>query len=104
MRLHSKNLGSAKEGMLKLSHLGTHEKVLIPRRGTLYEYQLQLSKLYRGDGRRESGTIQRGGVADLREKFIHAIASAPFSSRTPLVHKLYIVDHRKLVAGGVENE
>jgi hypothetical protein len=29
MRLHSKNLGSAKEGMLKLSHLGTHEKVLI---------------------------------------------------------------------------
>jgi hypothetical protein len=29
MRLHSKNLGSAKEGMLKPSHLGTHEKVLI---------------------------------------------------------------------------
>jgi hypothetical protein len=72
-----------KGGMLKLSHLGTHEKVLIQDEELFMNTSFNFLSYTGGDGRRESGTIQRGGVADLREKFIHAIASVPSSSRTP---------------------
>jgi len=66
-----------KGGMLKLSHLGTHEKVLIQDEELFMNTSFNFLSYTGGDGRRESGTIQRGGVADLLEKFIHAIASAP---------------------------
>jgi hypothetical protein len=69
-------------GLLRLAFLGTHEKVLIQDDEVFMNSSFNFLSYTGGDGRRESGTIQRGGISELRLKFIDAIASAPVSNGT----------------------
>ena len=57
---------------LWLVHLGTHEKVIIQDDQLFVNSSFNFFSYTGGDGRRESGTIQRGGVGPFRDKFLAA--------------------------------
>jgi hypothetical protein len=65
-----------RSGLLRLAFLGTHEKVPIQDNEVFMNSSFNFLSYTGGDGRRESGTIQRGGISELRQKFIDAIGSA----------------------------
>lgn len=64
-------------GQLHLAHLSTHEKVLIQDDRVFVNSSFNFLSYTGGDGRRESGTIQRGGVATIRNKFLDAFGNQP---------------------------
>ena len=57
---------------LWLVHLGTHEKVIVQDDQIFVNSSFNFFSYTGGDGRRESGTLQHGGVGPFRDKFISA--------------------------------
>ena len=57
---------------LWLVHLGTHEKVIIQDDHLFVNTSFNFFSYTGKDGRRESGALQRGGVAPIRDKFLSA--------------------------------
>lgn len=57
---------------LWLEHLNTHEKVIIQDDEIFVNSSFNFFSYTGGDGRRESGTLQHGGVRLVRDKFISA--------------------------------
>jgi hypothetical protein len=64
----------ASTGMLTLSHLKTHEKVIIQDDAIFVNSSFNFLSYTGGDGRRESGTITRRGVRHIRDKFLAAFS------------------------------
>lgn len=63
------------EKKLWLVHLNTHEKVIIQDDSLFVNSSFNFLSYTGGDGRRESGTLQRGGVVYVRDKFLNAFPS-----------------------------
>jgi hypothetical protein len=59
-------------GLLRLSHLSTHEKVIVQDDRVFVNSSFNFLSYTGGDHRRESGTIWRGGVGPIRDKFVAA--------------------------------
>jgi hypothetical protein len=57
---------------LWLVHLGTHEKVIVQDDQLFVNSSFNFFSYTGGDGRRESGTLQRGSVGPFRDKFLLA--------------------------------
>jgi hypothetical protein len=57
---------------LWLVHLNTHEKVIVQDNSLFVNSSFNFLSYTGGDGRRESGTLQRGNVECVREKFLNA--------------------------------
>jgi hypothetical protein len=57
---------------LWIAHLNTHEKVMIQDDQLFVNSSFNFFSYTGGDGRRESGTLQRGAVSHIRDKFLSA--------------------------------
>jgi hypothetical protein len=57
---------------LWLVHLNTHEKVIIQDDSLFVNSSFNFLSYTGGDGRRESGTLQRVGVLEIRDRFLNA--------------------------------
>ncbi len=60
------------EKKLWLVHLNTHEKVILQEDVLIVNSSFNFLSYTGGDGLLESGTLQRGGVAYIRDKSLHA--------------------------------
>lgn len=63
------------QGHLVIEHLGTHEKVIIQDDELFLVTSFNFFSYTGGDGRRESGLLQRGGAEAQHDKFLAAFAA-----------------------------
>ena len=61
-----------RDSQLWLEHLGTHEKVIVQDDTLFVNSSFNFFSFTGEDGRRESGTVQRGGVTPILSKFLQA--------------------------------